>query len=564
MSLTSQQILFDRYRIDQIIGRGGFGAVYYAWDLRLSMAVAVKENLETSPQSQKQFEREGHLLARLSHPNLPRVIDHFIIPDQGQYLVMDFIEGDDLRSLLKRHGPLPEPQVLTWLTQICDALHYLHSQTPPIIHRDIKPANIKIRPDGRALLVDFGIAKLFNPDSRTTVGARGITPGYSPPEQYGDGGTDARSDIYALGVTLFSLLTNTPPPASLDRMLNNQVMPSPRQINPSITPAVEQIILQATELPTEKRFQTVQQLQNRLSQITTPRVQPPFTQQATELLTEPPTSRPLYQQPILLAAGLIAMLIILGSIGFVSGLFNSANQATAQPEALAIIEPTNTPTPTATTTATPTITPTPSPAPTNTPLPSKIYLEYVIDASNSMLENLSGDQTKLQAVQQALADHWATLQPPPNIGLRVYGHRFDALNQTQSCLDTELLLPPRQGEINHLVEAVNQLTGRGRSPLAEAIRAASGDFTFTAEQTNGLIVIADSGDSCGHDPCQMLQFQRDAGLRYPVYVIGLGVDDQAQAALRCIAAESGGLYHEANNEAELRQALAEFGRLLIR
>jgi len=135
----------------------------------------------------KQFTREAQILARLAHPNLPRVIDSFIIPDVGQYLVMDYVEGEDLQTMLGRLGRLPEPQVLSWISQICDALAYLHNQSSPIIHRDIKPGNIKIRSDGRAMLVDFGIAKVYNPTIATTMGARAFTPGYSPPEQYGTG-----------------------------------------------------------------------------------------------------------------------------------------------------------------------------------------------------------------------------------------------------------------------------------------------------------------------------------------------------------------------------------------
>jgi serine/threonine protein kinase len=136
MSLTVGQVLNNRYRIEALLGQGGMGAVYRALDFNLNLTVAVKENLDASPEAQKQFGREAGILARLSHPNLPRVTDHFFIPGQGQYLVMDFVEGEDLQTMLKRLGVLPEPQVLNWVLQICDALAYLHSQPSPIIHRD--------------------------------------------------------------------------------------------------------------------------------------------------------------------------------------------------------------------------------------------------------------------------------------------------------------------------------------------------------------------------------------------------------------------------------------------
>ena len=255
MSLDIGEVLNNRYRIVTLLGQGGMGAVYRAWDLNLKMAVAVKENTDASVDAQRQFEREATLLARLSHPNLPRVTDHFTLPGAGQYLVMDYVEGEDLESMLVRLGALPEEQVVTWVSQVCDALSYLHQQSPPVIHRDIKPANIRIARNGRAMLVDFGISKLFEQGGRTTVGARAFTPGYSPPEQYGDGSTDTRSDLYALGATLYHLLTGSLPPESIQRLVNAAQIAPLRRLNPSLSTHVEQAVLAALALPTEQRFQ---------------------------------------------------------------------------------------------------------------------------------------------------------------------------------------------------------------------------------------------------------------------------------------------------------------------
>jgi formylglycine-generating enzyme required for sulfatase activity len=265
MPLSSGQTLNNRYRIVKLLGQGGFGAVYRAWDLNIKAPCAVKENLDTSPEAQRQFEHEAIILANLHHPNLPRVTDHFIIPGQGQYLVMDFVDGDNLQELLERSGgPLPEDMALSWLTQICDALTYLHSQKPAIIHRDIKPANIKITSDGRAMLVDFGIAKIFDPHLKTTIGARAITPGYSPPEQYGQGSTDRRSDIYALGATLYTALTGQQPTESVQRTIGTPLT-APRQINRSISPRAEAIILKAMDTAPTGRFQSALELKNFLA-----------------------------------------------------------------------------------------------------------------------------------------------------------------------------------------------------------------------------------------------------------------------------------------------------------
>ena len=132
MTLNSGDVLVNRYRIVKLVGQGGFGAVYRAWDTSLGVPVAVKENLDTSAEAQHQFEQEARLLAPLRHDNLPRVSDHFFISGQGQYLVMDFVEGKSLEALLaERGGPLPEAEALRWIAQVCNALDYLHTRTPP-------------------------------------------------------------------------------------------------------------------------------------------------------------------------------------------------------------------------------------------------------------------------------------------------------------------------------------------------------------------------------------------------------------------------------------------------
>jgi formylglycine-generating enzyme required for sulfatase activity/predicted Ser/Thr protein kinase len=255
MSLQPGTKLFDRYRIVKALNQGGFGAIYHAWDTALGRPCALKENLDTSEEARRQFEREAKILANLSHPNLPRVTDYFFVPAQGQYLVMDFVEGQDLQNKLEQHGmPLPEVQVLTWIEQVCDALEYLHAQTPPIIHRDVKPANIQITPDGRVVLVDFGIAKLYDPGLKTTHGARAVTPGFSPHEQYGQDTTDARSDIYALGATLYTLLTAQEPPESIQRVVRDPLIPA-EQLNPALSASTLAALERALRLDPEKRFQ---------------------------------------------------------------------------------------------------------------------------------------------------------------------------------------------------------------------------------------------------------------------------------------------------------------------
>ena len=290
MSLNTGQVLNQRYRIVKLLAQGGFGAVYRAWDINLKRPCALKENLETSSEAQKQFMREATMLANLSNPNLPRVTDYFIIPRQGQYLIMDYVEGEDLQEMLDRNNqPLPESKVLPWILQICDALTYLHQQNPPIIHRDIKPANIKITPEGKAMLVDFGIAKLYNANLKTTEGARAVTPGYSPIEQYGQGATDVRSDVYALGATLYTALTGTLPPESVQRMVNDQIVP-PQVLKPAISPTTADAITRAMNIYPQNRYQTIKDFKTALTFIpATVSVQPTF--QAAYVAAQPPQEK---------------------------------------------------------------------------------------------------------------------------------------------------------------------------------------------------------------------------------------------------------------------------------
>ncbi len=377
----------DRYCIIGLLGQGGMGAVYVAHDTSLDKTVAIKENLETSPEAQKQFNREANILAHLSHSNLPRVTDYFFIPGQGQYLVMDYVEGEDLHSMLKRLGRLPEPQVLTWIGQISDALAYLHAQEPPIIHRDIKPSNIKIHADGRAMLVDFGIAKIHDPQLATTVGAKMVTPGYSPPEQYGGGGTDTRSDIYALGATLFHLLTGQEPPESVMRVVNGALLRPPRQMNPAISPQVEQLILKSVELSTDRRFQSVEELNVALRSSTQrpARTTPPSDDYAAREVvpfgppadpdvppsnnTTPPPRRkiPLW---VWLGGAAIALCLLLAIIGAVVAGVAFFERSTPTPEIAlhpSITAPALTAAPSATSLPP---TPAPSPSPTLAPSPT--------------------------------------------------------------------------------------------------------------------------------------------------------------------------------------------------
>lgn len=264
MALTPGTILNRRYRIISILAQGGMGAIYRAFDENLGVQVAVKENLFLAEEYARQFQREANILASLRHPNLPRVGDYFTVPGQGQYLVMDYIEGEDLRQRIERLGSLPEDEVIFIGIAICNALEYLHTRQPPIIHRDIKPGNIKIAPEGQIVLVDFGLAKELLDDQRTSTGARAMTPGYSPPEQYGMAPTDARTDIYSLGATLYAALTGVIPEDGLARLTGHAELTPIRQLAPKVSRRLASVIEKALAVEPEQRYQSAAEFKRAL------------------------------------------------------------------------------------------------------------------------------------------------------------------------------------------------------------------------------------------------------------------------------------------------------------
>ena len=275
--LSPETVLQGRYRVVRQLGQGGMGAVYEAVDLRLDTVVALKETLFTEERLRKQFEREARLLARLHHPALPRVSDHFTEGD-GQFLVMQFIPGEDLFEMqTRRQSAFPQTEVLRWADQLCDALDYLHTQDPQIIHRDIKPQNLKLTSRGQVVLLDFGLAKGSAGQLTavtTSASIFGYTPNYAPLEQVQGLGTDARSDIYSLGATLYHLLTNVKPPDALSRagaIVNGMEDPlAPADsVAPQVSPAVAHVLEVAMSQKRDDRYESAQMMRDALSSAAT-------------------------------------------------------------------------------------------------------------------------------------------------------------------------------------------------------------------------------------------------------------------------------------------------------
>lgn len=259
-NLPPHFMLNSRYLVLQKLGQGGMGAVYQVMDtLNQNRILAVKEMSDSAlkdPEEKKRavqmFEQEAHLLQKLKHPNLPFVTDRFAIQDR-HYLVMEYVRGRTLGQMLEeRTIPFTESEVLNWGHQLCDVLHYLHSQSPPIIFRDMKPDNIMITPESQVKLIDFGIVRFFKSGQAKDTMLLG-TPGFAPPEQHGTGQTDERSDVYALGVTLHCLLTLREPE------ILRQPLPI-RELNPHVSQQLEKALLGATKEDPRQRFKTTDEL----------------------------------------------------------------------------------------------------------------------------------------------------------------------------------------------------------------------------------------------------------------------------------------------------------------
>ena len=346
MDISPDTVLRNRYRTIRLLGQGGMGAVYLAYDTALEHEVAVKINRDTNPHAAAQFIAEARLLATLRHPNLPRVIDYFL-EGANQFLVMDYIPGDDLKTLVERMGSLPLDSVLAWTEQLGSALAYLHRQVPPIVHRDIKPANLKLTAENEVVLVDFGIAKKADTSQATAAGAVGYTPGYAPPEQYGSARTGPYSDQYSLAATLYHLLTGQKPMDSIQRVLELDTLKPIGAINPAIPVHVQVAIQRAMAVRPEDRFASVEEfilaLRNPAYQPTVrsaPQAYPSMPVAQPAAAPPPPPSTPYgATQPAApgargvnfkLIAGILAgVVVILGLVGVLAsqGLFGGAQPA---------------------------------------------------------------------------------------------------------------------------------------------------------------------------------------------------------------------------------------------
>ena len=386
MPLRTGQALQRRYRIVSLLGQGGMGAVYRAWDTRLNVAVALKEmipqpGLDTHAlrQLRRQFQQEAQVLARLSHAHLVRVTDFFEEGDNA-YLVMDFVEGESLAERIGRQGALQEKAVLAWATQLLDALAYCHSRG--IIHRDIKPQNVIIRPDEQAVLVDFGLVKLWDPgDPRTRTAMRGMgTPEYAPPEQYDteSAHTDARTDVYGLGATMYHALVGQAPPTATQRIARRDSFQPPRVRNPRISLATERAVLRSMALAVDERFQTAAEMRAALTGGAPASARPaPAKRGPTRPVTGPGPAAPRRRKPIPVWVWALGGFALLALAVLMIGIFGLALLGQRGPGLPVTVPATSTRASAAT--STPPSTPMPTPTPMAPPPPVAGKIVFVSD-----------------------------------------------------------------------------------------------------------------------------------------------------------------------------------------
>jgi len=325
------QFLNNRYQIIALLGQGGMGCVYRAFDQTLNRAVAIKERVpdpNATPQglsqTRSQFQREAQVLANPHHDNLPRVTDYFSFGG-NEYLVMDLIEGLGLDQVVQQNGAINEGAVRAWMNQILDALIYIHSQNPPIIHRDIKPANIILKPDGKVALVDFGLVKLLDPNNPRTLSAMRAmgTPEYAPIEQFSPGmHTDARSDVYSLGATMYHLLSGRAPLDVPHRLVDPTQMPNVRAVNSRISPQTEWVVQKAMEIQPQNRFANAAEMKQTLATTAParapaqPTTQPVYTPPPAPVAPTMPASTPR-PQAFKRLVGIVAGVLAACLLGFV-------------------------------------------------------------------------------------------------------------------------------------------------------------------------------------------------------------------------------------------------------
>lgn len=526
-----------QYRIIEQIGEGGMATVFKAYQPGLNRDVALKvlpPSFAKKGDFTERFTREAQAIGNLHHPNILPVYDTG--QDKGySYIAMRFIpNASTLADEMKR--PLKPPRIIEVVSQIADALDHAHKAG--VIHRDIKPSNVLM--DGKwALLSDFGLAKMVEGATELTATGVGMgTPAYMSPEQGMGKKVDHRTDIYALGIILYEMLTGQVPhkaetPIATVMKRINEPLPLPRSLNPDIPEAVERVLLKALAVDPAHRFNRAgemvaalkaafgDQAEAVLPEVTGDYVQPSKTAApaagATAAEVEPVKKLSVAGMalPLNLAGfGIIGALVLLVLCGI---------------GALIVFQ--------------------------LLPERSPVTWEYVLDMSKEMNNPFPGERiSKWDAARQTLNEDLALVPEEINVGLRVFGGG----EAGESCKDTHLLVEPNPRQVAKIQDKLTGLTPAGQeSPLTEAIVQAFNDLELSPDKRNALIILTDGADSCDpQGPEQLGAFVQRLNIRVDTYIVGLGVEDPAaEENLRALASASDGIFLPANSSNQLRDVL---------
>ena len=571
-----------RYEVIRELGKGGMAYVYLAHDPYIKRQVAVKvlpEQLTVDPQFRARFQREAEIIATLENSAIVPVYD-FGEHENQPFIVMRYMSGGSLSDRMEK-GPLPLSEVIPLFERIGSAVDYAHSLG--IIHRDMKPGNILFDARGDASLSDFGIAKLAEGSSAfTSTGGMIGTPAYMSPEQAaGEKNLDGRTDIYSLGVVLFEVLSGELPfeadtPLGVAIAHIQEPVPSLLERQPEMPPEFETILRKALDKNPANRFQSASELAQALKTreirsapktvfegpasagtmiessvnrtVLEPRYTPPPVSQAD---TPVMPNIPQPQQPAakksslprlmgiggLVAVTLCICIALIG--GFASGLIPNPLAIAASPTEPVIINLTDEPGPTQFV-----------PVGLNT-----TYIEYILDASGSMLQPMQ-DKTRLQIAQEVLTSRLNALPANAQVGLRVYGHRVPYQGREQeSCQDIELVVPIQANGAQAIMGFLPGMQALGMTPMSESIRQAANDFTFDSDHRNFIVLISDGAETCGDEPVTVVEYLKEIGIDFAIHVIGLDVDAETASQLKAISDAAGGVYYDARSAEEFDAAL---------
>ncbi len=575
-----------RYEIIQQLGQGGMAIVYLARDPLINRQVAIKvlpRQFTFDPQFRSRFQREAEVIATLEHASIVPVYD-FGEHEEQPFIVMRYISGGTLAERIAK-GALPIDEIASLFQRIGQAIDYAHSKG--VIHRDIKPGNILFDSQGEASLSDFGIAKIAEATSAYTgTGTMIGTPAYMSPEQaLGEKNLTGRTDIYSLGVVLFEALSgelpfNADTPMGVAVAHINQPVPSLLDRKPNLPPAFEAVIRRALDKDPTKRFPTAAALaeairdrgtmlergtvlerETTLEAIPGTVIEPPLPQftpgSVSSTVNEPQrfTSAPANKKSgltrLLGVGGIIfALCACIGLVGgFVTGVIPNPLAVAVTDRAVA--------------------SPTPDPATTLAPTQfvpvglSTTYIEYIFDASGSMLQPMEGT-TRLDVAKRVLTSRLNALPPNAQVGLRVYGHTIPYQGrEAESCEDIELVVPIQANGAQAIVNFLPSMQALGMTPMSASIQQAANDFTFEPGRRNFIILISDGEETCGDEPATVVQYLKEIGIDFAIHVIGLDVNASTAAQLRAISDAAGGVYYDAKSEADLNNALEDLNESIL-